>query len=168
MRKKVLLLTITSLLLFSFSKKASNNSPEELAKYIFETIKNNKEDKFLDLLIKNEEFSKTIDASNMDKETAKEFKNQFINKLNKDREKIVNTLKKGFEKVQSDINIKSCKTTIQLGEIIHQVDTLINIPLEIGKLNIQYICSKDTQEVSVRVINTIKGWRVIEKLRLVK
>ena len=89
MRKKVLLLTITSLLLFSFSKKASNNSPEELAKYIFETIKNNKEDKFLDLLIKNEEFSKTIDASNMDKETAKEFKNQFLKLvIQEDKERI--------------------------------------------------------------------------------
>ena len=167
MKKLVLLLSFLSLVTFSFTKKKDNSSPEDLANSIFKTIKNNKEKQFLKLFIKDEEFNQTIDASDMDKEVAKEFKAQFIQKLNADREKTTKKLKEGFAKIQTDISNKSCKTEIQLGNITLQVASLRNLPLELGELNFQYICSKDTQNVNVKIINTIKGWRVIEKIRLV-
>ena len=167
MKKTVLLLSFLSLVTLSFIKKKDSSLPEDLANIIFELIKDNKEKQFLELLIKNEEFTKTIDASDMDKEAAKEFKTQFTQKLNADREKTIKKLKEGFAKIQTDISNKSCKTEIQLGNITPKVAPLGNLPLELGELNFQYICSKDTQNVNVKVINTIKGWRVIEKIRLV-
>ena len=167
MKKTVLLLSFLSLVLFSFIKKNDNSSPEVLAKTIFETIKNNKEKQFLELLIKNEELTKTIDASDMDKESAKEFKAQIIQKLNADRDKITKKMKEGFAKIQADISNKSCKNEIKLGSITPKFTPLRNLPLELGELNFQYICSKDTQNVYVKVINTIKGWRVLEKIRIV-
>lgn len=167
MKKSILIISLLSLLLFSFSIKNTTKSTQDLANVIFETIKNNKEKQFLKLFVKNEEIIKTIDAFDMDKNAAREFKAQFVQKLNEDRDKTIKKLKDGFIKIQSDIKTKSCKSKIQLGQISHKVAPLRNIPLEIGTLNFEYICEKDTQEVSLEVINTTEGWRVLEKIRFV-
>ena len=166
MKNSILFILFISVSL-SFVKKSKTSTPEEFAGTLFSIIKQNDEKALVDLFLTNKEISETIDESSMEKEVAASFKEEFIEKLNKDREKTIEKLKDGFSKIRADIESKECENNIKLGAITPKVATLRNLPLEMGELDFEYICTTDTQLVSIAVINTNKGWRILEKIRLV-
>ncbi|MES2141201.1 MAG: hypothetical protein V4511_15950 [Bacteroidota bacterium] len=158
-------LLVLSFFMLSFLADKKDKTPKELGLKIFEAIKNQKEKALLDLIVTEKETENTLDQSDLPDSILIPFKKEFITKLNTDKERTKEQIQRSYTEIINDINIKNCKKNIQIGNIIPITDKLRNLPVEIGQLEIEYKCSEITETISVKIINTSKGWRILEKLR---
>ena len=73
-----------------------------------------------------------------------------------------------FDEIIKEINNNNCKKTIQLGKIAPDINKLRQLPVEIGELDFEIECKELKKTVSVKIIYTSVGWRILEKLRTKK
>lgn len=163
MKKLMFVFTIVCLLAFTGK---SYETPIKLGEEIFNLILEKREVDLFKNLIKKGEFGATVDASDMDKEMAEQFKNQFYQKLSDDSLKARERIKRGYDFIQEVMKKKSCKKNIEIDTIITRVNKMRNLPLELGDVQVVYHCEKDTQKINMSVINTVYGWRLSDNLKL--
>ncbi len=161
--KNFFLFILPILLAFNFS---NNQSLEQFGQNIFELIKSNKEDEILNLFISKNDFIETIDSSEMNKELADEIKNQFVLKFKNDSLKSIMKIRDGFMQIKEIMRKQYCGENVKIDSVITNVGRLRNLPLNIGKISIVYHCETDSQKIIVSVIQTIKGWKILDEFKL--
>ena len=149
----------------AFTKKAPTDIIT-LGQNIFNAIKSENKEQLLDLIVTNEEMIETIDDSNLSDSIKASFKSEFITMLNEKSDKTTAQIIKGYTTIRNDIDNKKCGNSITLGRLTENTSHLKNLPIELGHLEIEYLCKKKSSIIDVEIINTTRGWRILEKLRL--
>ncbi len=167
--KKINIISGLILVLFltSFSTGKKFDKPEDLAKEVFELLKSKNLKGILNLVVTGKEMAATVDKSGQTGTEITSFKEQMVAKIDGDKEKTHEKITKGYNRITSDIDNKKCGKSIQLGKITPSVNKLNNYPIELGQVEVEYKCGTETQTFAVEIINTLEGWRIMEKLRMV-
>ncbi len=141
--------------------KGEYSHPINLGKEIFKYVNNGYSKGFIDLLVTYDDFSKTFAQNNKDYN-----KNTVDNVLLKSkrgydvsRKQLLND----FQKVQSQLNNLSCSPFL---EKIYYRDVKNEIPLKTGVLDFLFSCSEKDYMLHINVVETLNGWKILEKLTL--
>jgi hypothetical protein len=163
-----ILIFIVSLSFLSFHKDNFIPNPTDLGEKIFATIKSQNRKEFAKLIATKKQIMSRIDEADEDSTRLAEFKTQFGAKLDQDKEITRENLFNEFDKIIKEINNNNCKKTIQLGKIAPDINKLRQLPVELGELDFEIECKELKKTVSVKIIYTSVGWRILEKLRTKK
>ena len=159
------LIIILSLSFLSFHKDNFIPNPTDLGEKIFATIKSQNRKEFTKLIATKKQIMSRIDEADEDSTRLAVFKIQFGAKLDQDKEITRKNLFKEFEEIIKEINSNNCKKTIQLVKITPDVNKLRQLPIELGELDLEIEYKEFKKTISVKIIYTTVGWRILEKLR---
>lgn len=151
--------------LLSSVNAVNPTSAEDLGNKIFESIKQGDFETIKALIVSSEDIIQTINHSNLNEEKKESLKVSLIEKLETDSEKTLIQIENGFKKTREVFESKKCKNGVEINKIKSQVNPVLG--LEIGELEIEFICKKNIETINVEVIKTESGWFILEKLRLV-
>jgi hypothetical protein len=162
----------SSLLTLLMLVSSGSKTPEELAKRIFSAIEANDFGAIQQLMVDPADIALTLDHFEMDANRREKVKRSLVEKMEQDMPLTVSTIEKGFKDVQAVLSSKKCKKCIvDMGLVNSITSQEIGLPFEIGDLDIEILCYKQVEKISVEkmtveIIHTESGWYILEKLRL--
>lgn len=143
---KTILILIISISFLSFNTDNFIQTPTDLGKKMFETIKSQNKKELAELIATKDQIMDAVDKADEEETKLAEFKKQFGVKLNQDKEITRKNIFKEFDEIIKDINKNNCKKTIQLGKITPEVNKLRQLPIELGELDFEIEC-KDLKKL---------------------
>ena len=154
--------------LFSLLMLVSSGSstPEELAGRIFSAIESNDFGAIRQLMVDTDDVAATLDHFEMDANRREKMKKSLVEKIQTDMELTLSTIETGFNDIRSVFSSKKCKKGIVMGTVNRNTSVVNGLPFEIGDLDIEIVCGKHQEKMTVEIIHTESGWYILEKLRL--
>ena len=154
--------------LFSLLMLVSSGSttPEELAGRIFSAIESNDFGAIRQLMVDTDDVAATLDHFEMDANRREKMKKSLVEKIQTDMELTLSTIETGFNDIRSVFSSKKCKKGIVMGTVNRNTSVVNGLPFEIGDLDIEIVCGKHQEKMTVEIIQTESGWYILEKLRL--
>ena len=155
--------------LFSLLMLVSSGSatPEELAGRIFTAIESNDFGAIRKLMVDPADVALTLDHFDMDANRREKVKKSLVEKIQTDMELTLSTIEGGFNDIKTVFSSKKCKKGIVMGTVTRNSSPVNGLPFEIGDLDIEIVCGKHHERMTVEIIHTESGWYVLEKLRLI-
>jgi hypothetical protein len=153
--------------LFSLLMLVSSGSttPEELAGRIFSAIESNDFGAIRQLMVDTDDVAATLDHFEMDANRREKVKKSLVEKIQTDMELTLSTIETGFNDIRSVFSSKKCKKGIVMGTVNRNTSVVNGLPFEIGDLDIEIVCGKHQEKMTVEIIHTESGWYILEKLR---
>ena len=145
---------------------SGSKTPEELAKRIFSAIEVNDFGVIQHLLVDPADVALTLDHFEMDANRREKVKKSLVGKIQTDMELTLSTIETGFNDIRSVFSSKKCKKGIVMGTVNRNTSVVNGLPFEIGDLDIEIVCGKHQEKMTVEIIQTESGWYILEKLRL--
>jgi hypothetical protein len=142
------------------------STPEELAGRIFTAIESNDFGAIRKLMVDPADVALTLDHFDMDANRREKVKKSLVEKIQTDMELTLSTIEGGFNDIQAIFSSKKCKKGHSMGNISQNINVVNGLPFEIGDLEIEIVCGKHLEKMTVEVIHTESGWYILEKLRL--
>ena len=156
--------------LFSLLMLVSSGSstPEELAGRIFTAIESNDFGAIRKLMVDPADVALTLDHVDMDANRREKVKKSLVEKIQMDMELTLSTIETGFNDIRSVFSSKKWKQGIvEMDFVSSLTEEEIGLPFEIGDLDIEIVCGKHHERMTVEIIHTESGWYILEKLRLI-
>jgi hypothetical protein len=145
---------------------SGSKTPEELAKRIFSAIEANDFGAIQQLMVDPADVAFTLDHFDMDANRREKVKRSLVEKVEQDMPLTVATIERGFNDIQAVFSSKKCKKGIGMGTVTRNSSPVNGLPFEIGDLDIEIVCGKHLEKMTVEIIHTESGWYILEKLRL--
>ena len=145
---------------------SGSKTPEELAKRIFSAIEANDFGAIQRLMVDPADVAFTLDHFDMDANRREKVKRSLVEKVEQDMPLTVATIERGFNDIQAVFSSKKCKKGPGMGTVTRNSSPVNGLPFEIGDLDIEIVCGKHLEKMTVEVIHTESGWYILEKLRL--
>jgi hypothetical protein len=155
--------TLFSLLVLVSS---GSSTPEELAGRIFSAIQSNDFGAIRNLMVDTDDVAATLDHFDMDANRREKMKKSLVGKIQTDMESTLSTIEGGFNDIQTVFSSKKCKKGVVMGTVNRNSSPVNGLPFEIGDLDIEIVCGKHVEKMTVEIIHTETGWYILEKLRL--
>lgn len=160
--KNILLLFI-GILGLSFQNNKNSSSPTDLAHEIFRCISKNDKKDFVKLIATTSDLEKTTDELQLDSIQKNSLRKELINKFESQRAQNEKTFLQTFDLVFKDLNYSKWKIT----EIKPETNKL-KLGIELSELSINYLTKKKTRTLKVKIIKTVNGWKMLEKIRRIE
>ena len=145
---------------------SGSSTPEELAGRILTAIESNDFGAIRKLMVDPADVALTLDHFDMDANRRERVKKSLVEKIQMDMELTLSTIEDGFNNIQTVFSSKKCKKGVFMGSITRNSSPVNGLPFEIGDLDIEMVCGKHHEKMTVEIIHTETGWYVLEKLRL--
>lgn len=145
---------------------SGSKTPEELARRIFSAIEANDFGVIQQLMVDPADVAFTLDHFDMDANRREKVKRSLVEKVEQDMPLTVATIERGFNDIQAVFSSKKCKKGIVMGTVTRNSSPVNGLPFEIGDLDIEIVCGKHYEKMTVEIIHTESGWYILEKLRL--
>jgi hypothetical protein len=139
---------------------------EELGAQIYKAIEANDLEAIKGLIVTTEDIIATLDHFDMDTNRREKVKRSLVEKVEQDMPLTIATIEKGFKNIQAVFSSKKCKKGHSMGNISQNINVVNGLPFEIGALEIEIVCGKHLEKMTVEIIHTETGWYILEKLRL--
>lgn len=153
-------------MLSSFSGSKQFDKPAELGQEVFNMIKSGNLQGLQDLMVTGEEANTSPNPSGKEDSLSMVFRYTLIANIEGDQERMKKKLAKGYDMIRASMTEKGCSTSAQVVKVNDVSDPTRKYAMDVKDMEIEYSCGTTTQVISLEMMNTAKGWRIMEKMRL--
>lgn len=161
---KILSFAIASICIILLTSFSYNDftTEDQLAQKIASALKNNDKEALLKLVCTEKDWIEIIDSSLANDSTKHKLKTAMAQDSSETIRKIIYK----FDEITKELSEKGCLSTFTIVKITPETQTLKS-NIELGKLDIEITCGSNQETISVKIIKTKEGWKILEKLKLI-